>query len=381
MVTNHKESLNMSVHQAQLSLLRETLKAKKTMPFSEFMQQALYHPSLGYYSAKENPIGKKGDFVTAPVISSLFAKTLATQIKATFATIKSPNLLEFGAGTGDLALELLLALEKDNALPEHYYILDVSSNLKAKQYQTLKEGAPHLIEKVVFLTELPQDFSGVILANEVIDAFSIQRFMVDDNGLYEIGLGLNEKDEIAEVLLAPDETLSKFIKGLSNLNTPYCSEYNPHVYPWIKSLSQSLKKGLIFLIDYGYSRKTYYHPSRQMGTLMCHHQQKANINPYLHIGEQDITSHVDFTLVAQAATDANLSVLGFCNQASFLLAAGLLDFIKDLANDENHYQYTQAIKLLTHPEEMGESFKVMALAKDCDIDLSGFAMQDLLPTL
>lgn len=321
------------------------------IPFSTYMQLALYTPGLGYYTGGAQKFGCEGDFVTAPELSPIFGKCLAKALRP-FNT-----LLEFGAGSGILAKTLL----DTNQNIEKYWILEISSELQHRQQETLKN---HL-DKVTWLTELPLSFSGAIIANEVIDAFPATKFLYKDNHVYEYYV--NEKLEW--VLEKPhDPRITEFVKSL-DLPSPYTSEMHLWLKPWIKSLSDTLNSGLMLIFDYGFPRHEFYHPDRREGTLMCHYRHQAHTNPFAHPGIEDITAHVDFTAIAEAAVESNLEVAGYTSQAAFLLDCGLTDFIE---NDND----TLATKILTHPSEMGELFKVIGLTKDWNEPLSCFKMLD-----
>lgn len=368
MVANSHSAEQISVHQAQLALLKERLSKEGELSFLEFMQQALFHPRYGYYSAKDRQFGEQGDFTTAPEMTPLFGYSLANYIERVFRRLESPVLLEFGAGSGKLMVSLLKALEEKGALPETYYVLEVSRALRARQKATLLAELPHLEHKVVFLEALPETpITGVVVANEVLDAMPCGRFSLTEEGLYEVGLKLDKDGALSESLMAPSAELKGFIESLENLPKPYNSEYHPLVGPWIKSLSEVLLKGEVLLFDYGFLKEEYYHPARHMGTLMCHHRHKSHTNPYLHIGEQDITSHVNFCEVGESAQAAFFQVLDLQTQAEFLLDNGLLSYLEAHSPESiEYYQHSQAIKKLTHPEEMGELFKVMILGKEND---------------
>ncbi len=365
MVADSQTREQVSVHQAQKTLLKERLQKEGRLSFLQFMQQALYHPRLGYYSAQDRQFGIEGDFITAPEMTPLFGYTLANYIAKVFQTLDHPVLFEFGAGSGKLMISLLKALEEKGALPETYYVLEVSGALKSRQQDALGRELPHLKDKVVFLDTLPSEpINGVIVANEILDAMPCGRFSLTEDGLFDVGLILDEHGEMSETLMAPCEDLQALMPVLSEQQPPYNSEYHPLVEPWIKSLSTLLNQGEVLLFDYGFLQDEYYHPARHMGTLMCHHRHKSHPNPYQNIGEQDITSHVNFCRVGESAEEAGFTVLDFLTQADFLLDNGLLNHLNGMSpQSTEYYRHSQAIKKLTHPEEMGELFKVMILGK------------------
>ena len=346
------------------------------MPFAEFMHQALYAPGLGYYTSSQIQIGQSGDFTTAPELTPLFGATLANQIHEVANGLNKPILFEFGAGTGKLCIDILSRLEQLDSLPDKYCILEVSGYLKQLQQQRIKEAIPHLLAKIQWLDALPeQPFEGIIIANEVLDAIPVNRFMLDNNELLESYITLNQHNELIEVFKpSNNEKLDNAVNQLEISTHPYQSEVNLFVNDWIACCYAMLKKGLVLLIDYGFPQHEYYHHDRNTGTLMCHHQQKTHPNPLIHVGEQDITAHVNFTLVAHAAVDAGFEVSGYTNQASFLLANGLLSLVDK--NEKERLNQIQTIKILTQHHEMGELFKIMALTKALESELTGFYLSD-----
>ncbi|MFT4059603.1 MAG: SAM-dependent methyltransferase [Legionella sp.] len=349
------------------------------LPFVEFMQKVLYAPGEGYYSSGLPKLGRQGDFITAPELTPLFGKTLANQCQQVLITLDSPVILEFGAGSGALCIALLEQLFELQCLPEVYYILEVSANLRHRQYELIKQKIPQLADKVVWLERWPQTpFNGVVLANEVLDAMPIHRFLCTEEGILESYITLDAQQQLKEVF-KPSENrqLVDYInQRLEIKETPYLSEVNLFVDDWIANIYAILKQGVVFLIDYGFPRHEYYHPDRNQGTLMCHYQHHSHSNPLVHPGEQDITAHVDFTHVAEAGQEAGFHVAGYTNQASFLLANGLLGCLNTLDNEVEQLKAKHAIKQLTLPSEMGELFKVIALTKQLEIDLTGFQLLD-----
>ncbi len=346
--------------------------------FAKFMQMALYQSGLGYYSAGARKFGAEGDFVTAPEISPLFSRCLANQCAQVLSEIPGGSILEFGAGSGVMAKEILLSLQTKNNLPEQYFILEVSADLRDRQQKLLAELDSALFNRVKWIEDLSSPFSGIILANEVLDAMPVTKFLVDKEirefyvdfieGTFSWHLGELESPELVDK-----------IKALS-LEPAYESEMNFMLTPWIKSLSSVLEKGVVIIIDYGYPAREYYHPERNRGTIMCHYQHRAHDNPLINVGIQDITAHVDFTAIAEAAVDNGFCVEGFLNQAAFLMNCGVMEFFPP--DDElAQYRASQEIKKLTMPSEMGELFKVMALTKDFSEELIGFSKMNRVERL
>ncbi|MCA0403577.1 MAG: SAM-dependent methyltransferase [Proteobacteria bacterium] len=348
------------------------------MSFADFMQQALYDPFAGYYSAGLQKLGKDGDFITAPELTPLFAAAIANQVQQILSSLTNPSILEFGAGSGRLCVDLLRALEKLNSLPQNYYILEVSSSLKERQKSLIKTELPHLYERVQWLSSWPKErFNGVMLANEVLDAMPVHRFLHTSTGLLESFIKLNEQDELEEIFLPTEnKRLIKAVTDLQTLPSPYISEVNLFIDDWLKEASDVLNEGAFFLIDYGFPRHEYYHPDRHTGTLMCHFRHQAHPNALIHVGKQDITAHVDFSHVADAADRAGFSIAGYCSQASFLLSLGLLNLVQEIGSESERLIVNTDIKKLLQPSEMGELFKVIALTKKIDFPLLGFQLHD-----
>ncbi len=369
-------------HSAQLASLiaDEIARQGGRISFARFMELALYAPGLGYYAAGARKFGAGGDFVTAPEISPLFSRCLARQCREVLAELGGGDILEFGAGSGVMAADLLRELEQQEQLPRHYFILEVSAELRTRQRETLAAKAAHLLARVVWLDAWPQaPLRGVVLANEVLDAMPVHRFRVEAQGLSEAYVGMRD-GRFIEQFAAPGPELGRreLAQALAGLPPGYVSEYNAAAAPWLQGIAQALDQGVVLLIDYGFPRHEFYHPQRTGGTLMCHYRHRAHPDPLVFIGLQDITAHVDFTLIAEAALAAGFAVRGFTSQAYFLLALGLTEMLAELnpVDIRAQLEYAQQIKKLTLPNEMGELFKVMALAKGMDRPLQGFALND-----
>lgn len=353
---------------------------KGWISFAEFMHKALYEPGLGYYVAGARKFGEEGDFVTAPEISSLFSQCLANQCHQIMQS--GDSILEFGAGTGKMAADILLALEEKNSLPKYYFILEVSPDLQACQTQHLQKKCPHLMNKVQWLSHLPAHFTGVVLANEVLDAMPVHIFEFENKTFFERGVVIHgddfswEKKKIESkdsVLYAALKALNEgLVKTFLNANEDqnqvdyfpnhYFSEICLAIYPWLKNLYQSIQRGSVILIDYGFLEHEYYHACRNQGTLMCHYRHQAHVDPFLHLGFQDITAHVDFSAVANAAEKLGFVVDQYLTQANFLISLGILDYKGEDSLTEQYTQ-AQALKKLLLPSEMGELFKVLILNK------------------
>ena len=371
----------MLAHSKQLTaVICNEIAASGSIPFRRYMELALYAPGLGYYSAGSKKLGAQGDFVTAPEISPLFSRSLAIQCEQILKIVSQGNILEFGAGSGAMAADLLLELEQRQCLPEYYYILEISADLRQRQQTLLKQRLPRFYSQIVWLDQLPaKPFNGVILANEVLDAMPIQRLQITSEQLNEYHVSYEKEQFTWQLQPIKQPELSKDITdyNIELFHDYYDVEINPLLPHWIQSLNKCLDQGAVFIIDYGFPRHEYYHPDRYQGTLMCHYQQRSHTNPLILTGLQDITAHVDFTAVAEAAIKNQFKVAGFTNQAAFLLSLGLLNLAELQLHTSDQRQrllINQQIQKLTSPAEMGELFKVMALTKNlANIQLLGFS--------
>lgn len=348
--------------------------------FDRYMQLALYTPGLGYYSGSRAKFGEAGDFITAPEMGGLFGACLGGQVAEVFEQTGTRTILEFGAGSGALALSVLKELERLGSLPDRYLILEVSGALRARQAQTLRSAGTQYFERVGWLESLPDSFSGVVLANEVLDAMPFRVFERSPRGdVDELGVVIDEKADTGLGWQArpADSELAAAVNSLGiESSAAYRSEICPQAVAWLRSIADVLQQGVLFLVDYGFPQHEYYHPDRHQGTLMCHFRHRVHDDPFFRPGEQDITAHVDFSAIARAGQAAGLAPLAFANQAAFLIGAGLLQRIPTDASVREQLELAQQVKKLTLPHEMGELFKVLVLARDCRPELSGFAEQN-----
>jgi SAM-dependent MidA family methyltransferase len=351
------------------------------IPFSRYMELALYAPGLGYYSGGLQKFGAGGDFVTAPEISPLFGQTLARQV-AQVLRLSDGDVLELGAGTGKLAVQMLSELQQLDALPQRYRILEVSAHLRAVQQETVQRVLPpELAAGVQWLDALPERFTGCIVGNEVLDALPVQLLSQREEGLCERGVAVE-----SEGFIWRERPAGEALTGLFQADSlPYgmVTEMCPALPALVASLAECLQQGAMLFIDYGFPRREYYHPQRMGGTLMCHYRHHAHEDPLLLPGLQDITAHVDFTAVAEAAVAHGLQVLGYTSQAQFLINAGITEVLSRASpGDAAAYlpRAAEAQKLLS-PAEMGELFKVIALGRGIAEPLGGFARGDKRHTL
>lgn len=345
------------------------------LPFVDFMEMALHLPGLGYYAGGSLKFGAAGDFVTAPELTPLFGQALARQV-AQITALSAPTILEVGAGSGRLAADILLALASLDALPERYGILELSGELRARQQETLVAAAPHLAERVTWLDALPERFSGCVIANELLDALPTHAVAWRAAGPMQRsvtwtpeGFGWTERPATGALAAA--------MVALS-VAPPYESEISLAARAWVAEWGHRLDHGALLLIDYGLPRHELYHPLKNRGTLRCHYRQRAHENPFWWPGLSDITSHVDFTAVADAGFDAGLDVLGYTNQASFLIDCGIGDLLdaRRQTGGEQALRANGAVQMLLAPGEMGELFKVIALGRGIAAPLRGFARGD-----
>jgi len=345
--------------------------------FDQFMDMALYEPGLGYYSGGATKFGAAGDFVTAPEISPLFGRTLARQVAQVLAATRG-DVLELGPGSGRLAVDLLLELDEMGWLPRRYLMLELSGELRARQRERLGVDAPHLLDRVVWLDALPDAIEGVVIANEVLDAVPVNLVAWRESGIFERGVTRSGPAfQWAERPIA-DGVLAEAARAVP-ANPPFVSEIGLRAHALVASIARRLTQGVFLIADYGFGSAEFHHPQRSNGTLMCHYRHRAHDDPFFLPGLQDITAHVDFTSVVEAAVDGGLSVLGYTTQARFLINCG----ITELLEAENpaaaaHYLpiVSQAHRLLS-PAEMGELFKVLALGQRFDEPLRGFPIGDL----
>ncbi len=341
--------------------------------FDEFMDLALYYPAQGYYSGGAQKFGEQGDFITAPETSDLFGFCLARQ--CTQVLDGNNSILEFGAGSGILATQILFELGRLNNLPEKYYILELSAELKQRQKETIHKILPELLDRVVWLNTFPEHFSGVVIANEVLDAMPAKRLIKKQTGFFELGVSCKDNQLQWQIFDQPytnDKTLLP-----NEVEQGYTTEINLRAMAWIESLSDIVDQGLVLLIDYGMGRDEYFHPQRGEGTLRCYYQHKASDDPFVYVGEQDITTSVNFSDMADQAKNSGFNIAGYATQALFLISLGIDEYLLAETDEDRRITLAQQVKQLVLPSAMGESFKVLALTKKLSVKLKGFTEQDL----
>ena len=346
------------------------------IPFSRFMELALYAPGLGYYSAGASKFGAAGDFITAPELSPLFGRTLARQL-ADIMALSKPHILELGAGSGKLALDVLSELERLEQLPVSYSILEVSADLRQRQQALLQKHLPHLVARVQWLDVLPAQISGAVIGNEVLDALPVHLLHWSDSRVFERGVASKGRNFFWEERLPENPALLELAQQIV-VPDDYLSEVSLTARGLVGSLCQRLETGAMLFIDYGFGAREYYHPQRNAGTLMCHYRHHAHDDPFFLVGLQDITAHVDFTAIAESAIDHGANLLGYTTQAHFLFNGGITDLISDISPDNlpEYIPLAAQIQKLTSPAEMGELFKVIAVGKGIAAPLRNFLSGD-----
>jgi SAM-dependent MidA family methyltransferase len=370
-------------HSASLtaSIRRDITAQGGWISFARYMELALYSPGLGYYAAGAHKFGEAGDFITAPELSPLFGRTVARQVAEIMAQSAS-NILELGAGSGKLAVDMLAELEQLGSLPDSYSILEVSADLRARQQTLLCEHLPHLLGRVHWLDELPEKFSGAVVANEVLDALPVHLVHWRDSALTERGVSASEHGFIWQERAISDAHLLHAAQQI-RMRDDYVSEICLAARGLVNSLAQRLEQGAILLIDYGFGAREFYHPQRSSGTLMCHYRHHAHDDPFFLPGLQDITAHVNFTDIAECGIDAGLELAGYTSQAFFLINCGITGLLQDTSpeNLRDYLPLSAQLQKLTSPAEMGELFKVIAFGKNLEDPLSGFTSGDLSRSL
>ncbi len=355
--------------------------------FARYMQLALYEPGLGYYSAGARKFGAAGDFITAPEVAPVFSRCLAAQCAEVLQALGGGDVLELGAGSGVMAAEILAELERRAALPRRYLILDVSADLRERQHATLAAAVPHLLPRVEWLERLPEALEGVVVANEVLDAMPVERFVVRGDQVRSVGVRA-QPDHLQACEADAPAALADAVRTIGrdiSVAWPegYTSEVNLGLAGWLQALAAAVARGVLLFVDYGLPRREYYASERRDGTLLCHFRHRFHDDPFARPGLQDITAWVDFTAVAEAGCAAGLQLAGFATQAHFLIGCGIGEFLADVSDLDvvSRVNLSRQAMVLTLPGEMGERFKAIAFTKGYDAPLRGFAVRDMRHTL
>ncbi len=370
------------------AFIRERIaEAGGSISFAEFMQHALYAPGLGYYVAGAVKFGAGGDFVTAPEVSALFGGVLARQCAEVLETVDDGGILEFGAGSGNLAADLLAKLEVLGQVPDRYDILEVSADLRERQEACLEERVPSLMSRVRWVREPPRQHKGVVVANEVMDALPVERFVRTADGVRQLRVA-DDGDGFRFVDARAPDALRVAVQNIeeefgARLAAGYVSEISLALPHWVADVASLLTDGVAFLWDYGVSRREYYAADRSDGWLRCHFRHRAHSDPLVLVGVQDLTCWVDFTAVAEAAVAAGVEVAGYVSQAQFLLDGGLAIELEKSAGLPTAAQIALSgqVRMLTLPGEMGEAMKCMALRRGSVPVPSAFRRADRAHTL
>lgn len=378
------DAMHESAHAARVleSLRARIAGAGGWLAFDQYMQLALYAPGIGYYSAGARKLGAGGDFTTAPEISPLFGRCLARHCAEVLAACGGGDVLEIGAGSGRLAFDVLTALHAKGALPARYCILEVSADLRERQRELLHRLPAELSARVAWLDAAPAEpWRGALLANEVLDALPVECFTWRDGQVFERGVTAQQGSLAWSERPARDALRMEVerLRADTRVAWPHAfrSELCSRVGAWVAEVTRSLSQGVALFIDYGLPRREYYAAARREGTLRCHHRQHAHDDPFAHPGLEDITAWVDFTRVAEAADAADLEVLGFATQAALLLGLGIEREVAAAADEAGRIRSASEARRLLMPEEMGESFKAIALGRGFGAPLAAFALQDL----
>ena len=330
------------------------------MCFSEFMEMCLYAPRLGYYMAHEKLFTQEADFTTAPEISPVLAHSLAMSIASTMDVLSQKQILEIGAGSGVMASDILQKLDKVENLPTQYFILEKSPRLRAKQKACLS-NTPWL-DRVIWCDEMPSDFTGVVVANEVLDALAIDLYLYRDGNYYRRWVACQDEAFFWKDIQCKMTDLPACYHGKSWPNH-YIIEHHTGIEKWLPSILNPLKQGVAYFLDYGYGEQEYYTAERVAGTLCCYYKNTVHDSPLEHIGQQDITAHVDFTKVANIAVSSGARVANFMTQEAFLLQSGVLAQQEVVEDTAAQFKWNQQLKNILLPGKMGSVIKILELHK------------------
>lgn len=367
-------------HSARLvDAIRHEVAASGPISFARFMERCLYAPGLGYYSAGRLKFGKDGDFITAPELGSLFARCVARALAPALRACGGDAVwFELGGGSGAFARDCLLELQALDALPRHYWLLEPSADLRERQRERLQADLPaELFARCAWLDRPPQHaWSGILFANEVLDALPITRFTLHDGEVFEEHVDVNAKGAFFRVDRPADALVAGAVRHLQRhlgreFEDGYRSEVLPQLPWWLEAIAGEQTRGAVLFVDYGYVRREFYLPERRDGTLLCHYRHRAHDDPLILPGLQDITASIDFTALAEAGIGAGFEPVSYAFQSEFLVASGLdaaFAGARETAADEAaRYALAQQVKRLTLPGEMGERFQAMLFARELDI--------------
>ncbi len=339
-------------------------KIQQTGPlsFHDYMEMALYYPGHGYYTSPVEKFGKEGDYYTSPIISSMYGQMLGRQLEEMWHILgKEPfTIVEYGAGTGALAGDILAWLKNNKELYKdlQYIIIEKSESLR-----TVQKHLPS--DKVRWIDNIHEisGFFGCVLSNEVLDNFAVHSVVMKEE-LMEIFV--DYEDGFKEILRPASEELKNYL-SFQNITLPadYRTEINLQAINWIKDIAENMKKGFVVTVDYGYPAPEYYAEKRSLGTLACYYKHTVTENYYENIGKQDITAHVNFTALVIFGKKSGLEFSGFCNQNYFLRSLGLTNHLRTLEmNAESKESFLEVNKLIM---DMGNKFKVLIQHKNLEV--------------
>ena len=343
--------------------------------FSEFMNQSLYHPDYGYYTNKANIFGDQGDFITSPITSSIFGECISNEFINIIGSQKRSSILELGGGDGSLAISILKHLKKNKSLPDKYIILEISENLINYQKERVKKELPNDYNIFKWVTNLEEvKINGLVIANEFFDAIPTERFRVKNSKLETLYIESNNQSFNYIWDESSDDFSNELSRAKNNHNIDfsdgYVSELNLNNSKWINLIDKSMESGVLFITDYGYHSQEYFLQDRSDGTLVCIHQHKSNFDPLSNIGNQDISSFVNFSHLKNLSVNTDLTVSGFLSQSSFLINLNILEIYQSREYDDNEALIeSNKLKNILLPNTMGELFKVLVMQKNIDIKL------------
>lgn len=355
------------------AILNHMEQAGGVISFQEYMQHCLYAPGLGYYTAGATKFGEAGDFVTAPELTPLFGQVLGNYAAACFKDGTNRHILEFGAGSGKMCVDIIDRLGQLNQHWDAYFILEPSPDLQQRQQQYLASHlSPTMMQRIHWLQALPDAYEGLVLGNEVLDAMPVN-VVLKEGGWIELGVGFDGKKFVWREFSRDSESVRAIqkIDTQSQLPEQYCTEVNLNYLPWCQALARHCQQVRVLLIDYGYSQAQYYHSARATGTLICFYQHRSHPDPFIYPGLQDITAFVDFDAFAEAAIASGFKLDQLSSQADFLMRYGLLELAEGIGDEIEMLQLAQQIKTLTLPGEMGDKFKVVEMSLEGNNQVKG----------
>jgi len=365
---NHDEKY---ISDLALSEIKQKIKSSGgKISFSKFMQHALYAPLLGYYSGKSKKFGESGDFITAAEETGILGRIIAKQCSVILNEIPDAAIIEYGPGSGALAVSILKQLLQMGLKPRAYYMVDVSEDLIERQKNRISTELPEIYDSVIWKSEIPDGFSGIVIGNEVIDSMPFERFMISNKRILQFFVGTKEEELVYKLEPANIE-IQKYVKRIeSQIGKSLCEGYISEISflgrDWINQISLKLNEGMIILLDYGVSRSEYYSDDKNQGWTHCHFKHHKHFEPLIYPGMQDITTWVDFSLISETAKANDMIVDAYLSQAQFIINNGIEDeFLGFESMDiKKQMELTRQIKLLTLPDKMGSNFKCLVMTKN-----------------